>query len=318
MKLTHNFLVLPNNSFCLSEILRKSGRSQDDSIKTIQTTGISEIRSAHPKLLTEFIFDGLDAIQLNNCDIFGDIDGVIVVSQSYDQRIPSISTQIQKKLKLKSEAFCIDLMDGCSGYIKALSIASMLNKKEYKKILIVSGDINSMMTNDADIGTKILFGDGVSFTILEAASSKIDTQIFNDGDDKNIISCSVDESIMNMDGFEVFRFTKNVVPKMINKYLLSKKITMDHFDLVSFHQASKLVVSTICKSLNYKNKLGNDFNCGKIGNLGAGSIGAWLSNIENLDNLGALNMLAVGYGSGLSWGLAALTIDIKTNEVFYV
>ena len=58
--------------------------------------------------------------------------------------------------------------------------------------------------------------------------------------------------------------------------------------------------------------------CGEIGNLGAGSIGAWLSQGENLTNVGKLKMLAVGFGSGLSWGIASLTVNLKNNEVIYV
>ena len=46
---------------------------------------------------------------------------------------------------------------------------------------------------------------------------------------------------MHMDGFEVFRFTKKNVPKLINDYLTENKIQINSFDLVHF-SASKLVV----------------------------------------------------------------------------
>ena len=175
-----------------------------------------------------------------------------------------------------------------------------------------------MMTTNSDLGTKILFGDGVSVSILESDEFPLETKIYNDGDNNNVISCSVDENQMHMDGFEVFRFTKKNVPKMINDFLTENKIHINSFDLVAFHQASKLVVNTICNSLKFKNHLGEDFACGEIGNLGAGSIGAWLSQIKNLNESEKLKLLAVGYGSGLSWGLARISIDINKNEVLYV
>jgi 3-oxoacyl-[acyl-carrier-protein] synthase III len=71
-------------------------------------------------------------------------------------------------------------------------------------------------------------------------------------------------------------------------------------------------------ALKFTNSLSNDFSCGEIGNLGAGSIGAWLSRICQLGSKGKLNMLAVGFGSGLSWGLASLVVDVGMNEVIYV
>lgn len=318
MKLTNNFLVLPNNSLDVRQLLLDSGRSNEDATKTIANTGISSVRYAHPKLLSEFIFDGLASVNRMNSGVIEDTDAVIVVSQSYDQRIPSISTRIQSLFNLSSSTFCIDVMDGCSGYIKALSVASMLELRGAKKVLIVSGDLNSVMTTDADVGTKILFGDGVSVSILEANSSQLDTRIYNDGDLNNIISCSFAKSIMNMNGFEVFRFTRNVVPHMINTYLDECGMTLQSYDLVALHQASKLVVSTICATLKYKNTLGDDFACGDIGNLGSGSIGAWLSKITGLENKGELKMLAVGFGSGLSWGLASLVVDMQQNKVIYI
>jgi 3-oxoacyl-[acyl-carrier-protein] synthase-3 len=318
MKLINNFLVLPNSSLDVEQLLIDSGRSIEEASKTVSITGISSICYAYPKLLTDFVFDGLNKINKINSEIFADIDAVIVVSQSYDQRIPSISTRIQNKFRLKNDTFCLDVMDGCSGYIKALSLASALEKKGHKKVLLIAGDINSMVTSEAEVGTRILFGDGISVSIFESDGFKMDIRLFNKGDSDNIISCSVSENIMVMNGFEVFRFTRNVVPMLINSYLEETGKSIQFYDLVGLHQASKLVVSTICSSIKFTNSLSNDFSCEEIGNLGAGSIGAWLSRIGDLDRKGKLNMLAVGYGSGLSWGLASFVVDVRRNEVVYV
>lgn len=318
MKITNNFLILPNASLDVGKLLNEAGRSSEEISKTINTTGISSIRYAYPKLFTEFVFDGLAKINKCHDKLLADVDAIIVVSQSYDQRIPSISSRVQSKLNLHSETFCIDVMDGCSGYIKALSLASMLERKGQKKVLIIAGDLNSTMTSQSDIGTRILFGDGVSITVLESDKSAIDTWIFNNGDLNNIISCSVSKNIIDMNGFEVFRFTRNVVPELINSYLEKTAQSLSSYDLVALHQASKLVVSTICNSLKFKNTLCDDFSCGQIGNLGAGSIGAWLSQITALEKKNSLKMLAVGFGSGLSWGLGSIVVDVQRNEVIYV
>jgi 3-oxoacyl-[acyl-carrier-protein] synthase-3 len=163
-----------------------------------------------------------------------------------------------------------------------------------------------------------LFGDGISVSILEADESALETRLFNNGDNNKIISCSAEDNIMNMNGFEVFRFTRNVVPAFIRSYLEENSKSIDSYDLFALHQASKLVVNTICDSLNYRNNLTKDFSCGEIGNIGAGSICAWLTSIDNLHKKGSLKMLAVGFGSGLSWGLASVVVDIQTNEVIYV
>jgi 3-oxoacyl-[acyl-carrier-protein] synthase-3 len=318
MKITNNVLLLPKVTIDVSQLLLSAGRSNDEIQKTIDTTGIYRIRNAQPKLLAEFILDGLSSLIQWNSTFFSDVDAVIVISQSYDQRLPSVSTRIQGKFNIRSDAFCIDVMDGCSGYIKAISLAIMLGKRGCNKVLVIAGDLNSLMTAEADIGTKILFGDGISVSTIETDDSETDIRLFNNGDNDNIISCSIKDNIMNMNGFEVFRFTRNTVPILIKSYLREIGKSLDSYDLLALHQASKLVVSTICKSLSYTNTLCEDFACGEIGNLGAGSIGAWLTSINGLEHRGRLDMLAVGFGSGLSWGLASIVVDAQTNEVIYV
>lgn len=318
MRLIHNFLLLPQKIVDVSQLLYDAGKTPDEIEQTINTTGVTEIRYTEATLLSDFILNGLQNISENYDRVIGDVEAVIVVSQSYDERIPSISTRIQKLMNLNSQTFCIDIMDGCSGFIKALSLSSMLLKNGYKKILIVAGDLNSRMTRTADIGTKILFGDGLSVSIIEGGGSTEVVKIFNDGDTKRAISCSMQENIMHMNGFEVFRFTRNVVPKLIKTYLEETDNDITEYDLVALHQASDLVVSSICKAINVENQLNDNFACGDIGNLGAGSIGAWLSQAKHLPKGKDLKMLAVGFGSGLSWGVATATVNLKHNEVIYV
>jgi 3-oxoacyl-[acyl-carrier-protein] synthase-3 len=318
MEITHNFLLLPKKKIDVAQVLRDSGKTKEESDQTIAITGIKTLCHAGDRLFSEFALSGLTKISETHANIFIDVDAVIVISQSYDHRIPSLSTRIQKHFNLKSETFCVDIMDGCSGYIKALSIASMLGNNAFRKVLIIAGDINSSMTINAELATKILFGDGLAVSVLEAGTQRLNTKLLNDGDTKNVISCDMRENIMHMNGFEVFRFTRNVVPKLVKTYLADANEDIDSYDLIALHQASDLVVSTISKMLKVNNRLIENFACGQIGNLGAGSIGAWLSQGENLTNSGKLKMLAVGFGSGLSWGLASLTVNLKNNEVIHV
>ena len=318
MKLINNFLILPKTTINIYELLINVGKNKNEANSIIGSSGISNINYANFHSLSEFIFEGMLNIKQTYNDIFSDVDSIIVVSQTYDQRLPSISTRVQKLLNLNKNTYCIDLMDGCTGFIKALSLASMLEKQGYKKTLLITGDLNSKMTEKSDLSTKILFGDGISVSLLEIDKSIIDTQIFNSGDNDNLINCKINDNTLNMKAFEVFMFARNTVPKMIDFYLMRNNKTLKSYDLLGLHQASKLIVSTICSKLKYSNTLGDDFSCGKIGNIGSGSIGAWLSNIRQLENKGKLNMLAIGFGAGLSWGLASLVIDIKMNKTIYI
>ncbi len=295
-----------------------SGKSNEETIKIIKNTGINFLRDAEQTGLSEFVIAGLLKLRENQHEVYSGIEAIIVISQTFDKRIPSLSTQIQCSLGLPINTFCMDIIDGCSGFIKGLAVTQMLEDSGYKKVLMISGDINSLITKSADVGTKILFGDGISVTIFKSDIYKIKSQIRNEGDIQGVILCESKNNLMQMDGFEVFRFTKSKVPKLIDEFISDLNKNIDSYDLIAFHQASKLIVSNLCAKIGASNKLSEDFNCGSIGNIGAGSIGAWLSNIEGLCSMGELELLAVGFGSGLSWGVAQILIEIEQNMVVYV
>ena len=317
MKITNNFLLLPPSTRSTVSTLTEAGNSIQDAEKTVKVTGITNVHYATVNSLSSFILDGLTCIERAHPDTFQNLDAVIVISQTYDQRLPSISTRIQNKFGLDRGVYCIDVMDGCNGYVKALSLAEMLQIRGHQRILIVAGDLNSLMTEKAETGTKILFGDGISVTILAATQKENKSLIYNDGDFNDIISCSIADNVLNMNGFEVFWFTKNVVPGAVKTFLLENDETLDNYDLLALHQASALIVNSLASTLKYRNQFGSDFACARIGNLGAGSIGAWLSQ-QNLPLGKDLKMLVVGYGSGLSWGVASTVINLKQNEVIHV
>lgn len=318
MKVTDNFLLLPNDTVSVAQILSEDGKSAEEISNLLSNTGISHLRVASTKSFSDFVLNGLEKLSLIHRDVFSNVDAVIVVSQSYDQRIPSLSTRIQKAFDLPKTTFCLDIMDGCAGYVKGLHLASMLQGNGCKKIMVVAGDLNSLMTTSSDMGAKVLFGDGVSISTLEADGDSSDAHILNDGDLTGVIACPYEGGVMRMDGFEVFRFAKNQVPMLVNSYLEERGEALHDYDLVAFHQASKLVVNVICASLKFRNQLCPDFNCAEIGNLGSASIGAWLTQIEDFPFNRDLQLLAVGFGSGLSWGVAPVTLCVSRNEVVYV
>ena len=116
-----------------------------------------------------------------------------------------------------------------------------------------------------------------------------------------------------MDGFEVFRFTNTVVPKLFDNQQL---IRTDEHVLV-FHQASKIVVDQLAKKLNVQHQEPAPFISGSIGNLASGSIPGWIAISGSRLSVDA-KLLCIGYGAGLSWGMIELNCKLDRNEVVYV
>lgn len=318
MLLTNNATFVSENRQSVADLIVSTlGKSYQEAEKTIASTGISNLSVFQNDELMGLMKIAVEILNGKNVGILGGVSAIIVVSQTYDMALPSISTRIQGLLGLSSKTFCIDVNDGCCGFIKASKIAKMLIESGYSKVLVISGDINSRITKNSDLSTRILFGDGFSFSTFEASNDSYVSELHNNGLDAEFIRCKMNTSELIMNGFEVFRFTKNVVPPLMREFL--KKIDGDEIDLVGLHQASRLIVNSLSSSLAISTRYGDFFNCSKIGNLGSGSIGSWLANVPEVPFNKKLKMLAIGYGAGLSWGVANFCVNIDgINEVISV
>jgi 3-oxoacyl-[acyl-carrier-protein] synthase-3 len=316
MKIVDNVVLVAQNKVKIADLLMSAGRAEKEVSRTIKFTGIEHIRTVNNIGLTKFITNGLTIVQNKYPSMLQDIDAVIVISQTYDIITPSISTQIQKLFQMPETTFCIDVMDGCAGLIKGISLAEMLFAQGRSNILIIAGDINSETTAQSDLGTRILFGDGVSIMRVVPGGIEAKTHLINDGDLDGFIRS--DRTKMTMNGFEVLIFTKNRVPSTITSFLNENCMRLEDFDAVILHQASKIIVENVAKLIGYKNTESSDFNCGDIGNLGAGSIGAWLANLGSDVEQREMRMLLAGFGAGLSVGVSAVSVQMDNNRIEYV
>lgn len=317
MKLTHNYLIRPSSFIEVGKLAKDEGISPEETERITSGTGITRLRMAETQSASRLVMMGLEKCRELDPGPLQSVDAVIVVSQTLDNRLPSLSTQIQATLELSPSTYCIDVIDGCAGYVKAISLISSLSNQGYRRILLVTGDINSKMTKNSSFGTKILFGDGFSIGIFTASNKSMNLVLRNNGDLDEFLHCAVDQSIV-MNGFEILRFTRREVPPLVQSFLKDNKLAFSDFQLIGYHQASKLVVDSLSGILGAKNKKADDFLLGDTGNIGSGSIGGWLALVDGLTVAGELRMMALGFGAGLSIGVADFFLDLERNVVIDV
>ena len=109
-----------------------------------------------------------------------------------------------------------------------------------------------------------------------------------------------------MDGFGVWKFIQATVPKQINDLIERNKLTKDDISLFCFHQASKMTLDSLVKSL----KISPDkaySNIKNVGNTVSSSIPICMKDAitEGKIKRGDLLLLS-GFGVGLSWGSVLL------------
>ena len=190
-----------------------------------------------------------ESLALKACKIFeksklNRITHIISVTNTSAIRFPGISNYLSSKLNLPN-IHCINLNQGCTGFVDALEISYELIKNNNKaQILLVTTDTYSKFINKNNKALRCLFSDGAAATLIKFKKNglKLKKKIF-----KNIINTENDlkfsQNEINMNGPAVVSFAmRDVVPDIMN---LSKNI-----DCIFSHQAGKVVMKQIQKKID--------------------------------------------------------------------
>lgn len=148
------------------------------------------------------------------------------MTQTPDYILPSSACLLQDRLRLprNTAAFGLDL--GCSGYIYGMAVAdAWLAAGHGSKALVVTGDTLTPYLRPGDASTRLLFGDCVTVSLLEACPAEeaaLGSLVFGTdgaGAEHLIIRtggarepCGPQGPLLEMDGAKVFEFALDVVP----------------------------------------------------------------------------------------------------------
>ena len=136
----------------------------------IKLTGISERRYASKgetatDLAAIAVHHALDQAHLN----VREIDGIIMATLIPDQPVPSAASGLAKHLGI-THALAFDLNAACAGWLYALEVGrTLIRSGSAKKLLVVTAELLSRITNPKDRNTAFLFGDGAGAAVLTDA-----------------------------------------------------------------------------------------------------------------------------------------------------
>jgi 3-oxoacyl-[acyl-carrier-protein] synthase-3 len=99
-----------------------------------------------------------------------EIDGVIMATLIPDQPVPAMASALAKELGIP-RALAFDLNAACSGWLYALEVGrAFIRSGTAKKLIVVTAELLSRITNPKDHGTAFLFGDGAGAAVLTDAT----------------------------------------------------------------------------------------------------------------------------------------------------
>jgi 3-oxoacyl-[acyl-carrier-protein] synthase-3 len=265
-----------------------------------------------------------------------EIDALILVTQSPDYIMPPTSNIIQGNLKLKRDMICMDINQGCAGYIIGLIQAfSLLEQESINKVILLNADVLSRKVSKKDRNSNPLIGDGASVTIVEKDNTA-DLFIFGnikmngEGADALMIPAggfklpsTVETSAMEIDsngnfrskdnlvmkGDEVFNFVQTEVPPMIEDLLKNAQISINDIDYFMFHQPNKFMLQKLADKMGVdRNKMPNNI-VENFGNSSGVSIPTAICfNLREKLLSDYYKICLAGFGVGLTWG--SLLLDI--------
>ena len=259
------------------------------------------------------------------------IDFILLCTQSPDYVLPSSACILQDKLGLNKDCGAFDFNLGCSGYEYGLAIAKGLIVADIaKNVLLLTSETYTKYLHPQDKGHSTIFGDGATATLVStegfAEIGAVVVGTDGSGAENLIVHTSgarhkkmkndvqYDETgavkssdHLYMHGGNVFNFTADVVPSMVDKLLQKSDLQQEEIDLWVFHQANKYMINYLRKLLCIDKDKFYIF-MEKVGNTVSSTIPIALCEARKENKLHG-NVLLAGFGVGLSWGGVILKIN---------
>lgn len=250
-----------------------------------------------------------------------EIDLIIVATITPDNFTPATACEVQARIgAVNASAF--DISAACSGYIYAMNVAmQFIRTGQSKTALVIASEAMSKILDWNDRSTCVLFGDGAGAAVLRNSNAKGIISIYagSDGRLGDVLKCpavpidnpyvkekNTTNSVITMDGREVFKFAGKIIVDSIAKVLEGTDYTLEDIKYIVPHQANLRIIDYAAKKLGLKE---NKFyvNIHDYANTSAASIAIALDEMAKAGLLKAGDkIIAVGFGGGLTWGAALI------------
>lgn len=334
--ITGNLVVLPGHEQDFIEDMKTFNAPEARSLKLKEVMGYDKHRLVPGnECVSDLVVYGFE--HLFDKELLGkdDFDALILVTQSPDHFLPATSNIIQGRLGLKEDMVCLDINQGCAGFVIGLMQAFLwLDQQSIQKVAVVTADVISRKVCTKDRNSYPLIGDAAAITIVEKSprSGPIHGALKMDGSRHQALiipaggfrmPCNEETGILRetdegnqraldhlvMDGSGVFNFVMSDVPLLIKEVMETAGVTDSDIDAYAFHQPNKFMLQKLADKLGIPhNKIPMDI-VEKFGNSSGVSIPTVLANsLSNELREGSQCICLAGFGVGLTW--ASLIMNI--------
>jgi 3-oxoacyl-[acyl-carrier-protein] synthase-3 len=272
----------------------------------VKRTGIHERRRLNGRVsLTELAAQACEGALRDAGRGAAEVDRVVVATITADRITPGLAPGVAAAIGAEG-AGASDVNAACAGFLAALEQAAALVESGRAELVLVCGaDALSRITDFADRGTAVLFGDGAGAVVVGAADVSRGCGAFEmrcDGVHAGLLYADTDERMLRMEGREVYRHAVRRMAEATREALRRAGLELSDLDLFVAHQANARILEATARELGLpEERLVLDVD--RVANTSSASIplALWRAERDGRLRPGATVGLAA-FGAGFVWG----------------
>lgn len=264
-----------------------------------------------------------------------DVGAIIVCGLTPDYFVPHNSNILHGEFGFASDVVCVDIPQGCCGFMMGMMEAAMLlEHMPRKKALIFTGDVLNRQNPTEKISAPSFGGDACTVTVMEnnAEATDIYFCMNNDGADREALIMhagawkmprSPETAILRdtgdgqmkpydalwMNGSMVFNFMQKEVPPMVEQLCEYAGVTKEDLDVFFFHQPNKFMLQKLAQRMKVPASKMPMNIVGTFGNSSGSTIPVDICyNYGEKLKKKMVKCCLAGFGAGLTWSGAILDL----------
>lgn len=306
--------------------------TNDDLAMTLDTsdewirrrTGIRERRYLEPAKATSDLCVEAARDALRHAGVGAwDIDAIILSTITPDQPLPSTALMVKEAIGAQ-RAIPIDLTQtACAGGVLALFLGMhLLQNPAFNHVLVIGGETLSRITDPADRGVRVFFGDAAGAVVLGRPTDprygllgwdmqsmlSYDVQVRAGGSRFPVSAATVADGdhYLHMNGRAVWHEATENLPKCINQAVANAGLTNQDIRHYVIHQANRNIVTEVMDRIGVSPERAA-ITVDWLGNTGSATVFTVLHGLVATKKIqrGDLAVIA-GIGAGFIWGAICL------------
>lgn len=271
-KISGIFCTLPENEIYFDDEIHQYTFAPSQTLRLKKIMGYKKHRIVKQETSTlDFSIKGIEKLFADGKLHREEIGAVVVVTITPDHFVPHVSNQIQGYFNLPQDVICMDILQGCNGFLLGLMQSFfLLDYLPKKKVLLVNADVLSKKVSRQDRNSFPIIGDCAALTVVENDNRAEDIYmvIHSHGKDGNALlipaggsrlACSAETAQMKdagdgnircldnlvMDGTAVFQYVMQQVPPLIDELFALSRLDRQNIKWFLFHQPNRFMLQKL-------------------------------------------------------------------------